>query len=458
MPQVTHQTRFPHVAASDLFAMCERPGAFLRLAPPWQGVRLIGQRGTIRNGDTLTFSVPAGPLRLEWHAVHRDYEAGRQFCDVQGRGPFAKWHHTHRFEDCPGGGSLMTDDIDFSMPLAPIGNWLGAWLPKSDLQRLFRFREARIAEDFSRPQRQAGSPIQRVGITGATGLIGRHLAAYLGTRGYGITKFVRGAQPSAPDQVAWNPATGDLSPGAMEGLDAVVHLAAAGIADRRWNDRVKRDLVESRLKGTRLLCEKLAQLQRKPSVLVAASASGYYGSRGDDPIDETAQRGDGFLPELCEQWEAATKPASEAGIRVVNLRIGVVLAPDGGALAKMLPPFLAGVGGVLGTGKQGMRWIAIDDLLYAIQHAMLTPSITGPVNATAPQQVNNREFTKTLGRVLRRPTVFPVPGFAARLAFGEMADDLLLQGANILPNVLINSGFRFAYPHLEPALRFLLGR
>ncbi len=244
-------------------------------------------------------------------------------------------------------------------------------------------------------------------------------------------------------------------PAIEEGLEAVVHLAGEPIAGR-WTAKKKERIRESRLGGTRQLCEALAKLERPPRVLVSASAIGYYGDRGTEPLNEDSPAGKGFLADVCRGWEAATLPAAEAGIRVVNLRFGIVLSGDGGALARMLWPFRVGVGGTVGSGRQFWSWVAIEDAIGAIQHALNTEWARGPINVVSPNAVTNREFTKTLGRVLRRPTVFPMPGLAARAVFGEMAEALLLNSARVQPIRLEGSGYRFCFPGLEATLRHLV--
>lgn len=298
--------------------------------------------------------------------------------------------------------------------------------------------------------------MSRIAITGASGLVGTKLSAHLGAQKHEVVRIGRGGKNGT--DVRWDPERGEIDAPGLEGCDAVVHLAGESIANRRWNDAQKRRILDSRVRGTTLLCETLAKLQRKPSVLVSASAIGFYGDRGETVCDESASVGTGFLPEVCAAWEAATGPALNAGIRVVNLRIGIVLSPDGGALAKMLLPFKLGAGGVVGSGKQIWSWITLHDLILTIGHCLSRQSIHGPVNAVAPHPVTNFEFTKALGRVLHRPTIFPMPAFAARLALGEMADALLLASAKVVPKLLLESGFQFESPTLEVGLRKELGR
>jgi len=303
---------------------------------------------------------------------------------------------------------------------------------------------------------------QTILITGSTGLVGTALAASLEGDGHRVLRAVR-RQTRDQQEIHWDPATGQIERDKLANIDAVVHLAGANIAGRRWSKSYKQLLLDSRTQGTRLICETLAGLDRKPRVLVCASAIGYYGDcgggdRGDAELDETAPCGEGFLPELCMQWERACEPARDAGIRVVNMRLGVVLSPDGGALKKMLLPFKLGAGGILGTGRQYFSWIALDDVIHATKFLLNREGISGPVNLVSPQPVTNREFTKALGQALSRPTILPMPAFAARLAFGEMADALLLTGARVSPKVLADEGYDFLHPSLGSALRHLLGR
>jgi uncharacterized protein (TIGR01777 family) len=295
-------------------------------------------------------------------------------------------------------------------------------------------------------------------ITGSTGLVGSRLARSLKSKGHEIVRLVRSTPKDSATEVYWNPEQGTLNATELEGLDAVVHLAGESIAEGRWSDEKKTKIRQSRIKGTTLLSESLAKLKQKPEVLVSASAVGFYGSRGDENLDEQSASGSDFLAEVCREWELATQPAAQAGIRVVHLRFGVILSRDGGALPKMLFPFRMGVGGKLGSGQQYMSWIAIDDAVGAIEHALTNNTLRGPVNVVAPSAVTNHDFTKTLGHVLSRPTIFPVPAFAARLVFGEMADATLLSSQRVEPARLKASGYTFKYPELEGALKHVLNK
>jgi uncharacterized protein (TIGR01777 family) len=293
-----------------------------------------------------------------------------------------------------------------------------------------------------------------IAVTGSGGLVGSALLPFLASAGHTMMRLVRGS-PSG-DDVFWNPAEGVRDLSRLEGVEAVVHLAGENIAAGRWTPRRKEEIRRSRVEGTRRLSQSLASLSRPPGVLVSASAVGFYGDRGDEILTEESRPGSDFLARVCQEWEAATEPASRAGIRVVHLRFGMILSPAGGALKKMLVPFKLGVGGRIGSRAQHVSWIGIDDAVGAIDHAIGVETLGGPVNAVTPAPVTNAQFTRVLGRVVARPAIFPLPGFAARLVFGEMADALLLASTRVMPTRLQASGYRFQYPELESALRHLL--
>lgn len=295
-------------------------------------------------------------------------------------------------------------------------------------------------------------------ISGSHGLVGSALITSLTADGHDVVRLVRREPRSGAPEVKWRPDTGLIDKDQLEGLDAVVHLAGENIAEGRWTSEKKRAILESRVKGTALLSQTLATLKQPPAVFVSASAIGYYGDRGDQLLNENSAPGNDFLAHVCQEWERATGPAVEKGIRTVLTRFGIILDENGGALEKMLTPFRMGIGGRIGSGKQWMSWIALDDVIRALRFVMDDRSISAPVNVVAPNPVRNAEFTKTLGRVLSRPTFFPVPAFAVRLAFGEMADALLLASQKVEPSVLASRGFEFKWTTLEPVLKYLLGK
>jgi uncharacterized protein len=293
-------------------------------------------------------------------------------------------------------------------------------------------------------------------ISGATGVIGSALVRELADAGHRVTRLTR--SPRLDGDVGWNPDAGQIDASRLEGHDAVVHLAGESIGEGRWTSEKKRRILESRRQGTRLLAETIANLSRPPRVMVSASAVGYYGDRGNELLREESEPGSDFLAEVCKAWEAAADPAREAGIRVVHPRNGIVLSTEGGALARTLPIFKLGGGGRIGSGRQWWSWVAIDDVVGAIARALTDDSIEGPVNVGSPNPVTNAQYTRVLGKVLNRPTIFPLPAPAARLALGEVADALLLASQRVEPAKLKETGYQFRYPELEGAFRHLLGR
>jgi len=299
----------------------------------------------------------------------------------------------------------------------------------------------------------------RVSITGSTGLVGSEVVSVLSAEGHEVVRLVRREPAPGEKAVRWNPAQGEVDAAGLEGFDAVLHLAGENVGSGRWTAARKAAIRDSRVNGTRLLCDALAGLARPPKTLVCASAIGYYGDRGGESLTEESSPGTGFLAGVSREWEAASASAARKGIRVVTLRIGVVLSSKGGALSRMLPLFRAGLGGVIGGGSQYLSWVALDDLPFIVLHALQCADLVGPVNVVTPHPVTNREFTQALGNALSRPTPFPVPAFALRLAVGrEMADALLLASARVFPRRLEATGYRFRFPELGEALRHLLGK
>ncbi|MSR47337.1 MAG: TIGR01777 family protein [Planctomycetes bacterium] len=292
-------------------------------------------------------------------------------------------------------------------------------------------------------------------VSGSSGLVGRALVPFLQAGGHTVRRLVRDS--GVAEDLTWRPDRGEIDGRGFAGIDAVVHLAGEPIAQARWSAERKALLRDSRVVGTRLLAATLAHRPDPPKVLLCASAIGFYGDRGDEWLTETSALGHGYLADVCREWEAAASPAVERGIRVVHLRFGVVLSPHGGALQRMLPPFRLGLGGRIGHGRQWLSWIALEDGVGVIAKVLADESLRGPVNVVTPSPVTNAEFTRTLGRALSRPTLLPMPGLVARLAFGEMADELLLASQRVRPSKLEQTGFRFGWPELEGALRHLLG-
>lgn len=466
MPNATFTLRSAMPASADeLYAWHARPGAFQRLQPPWESVVVSDSRGGFGEEKyTLTMHAPVlGPFKGTWVAEAFDFRPGEGFRDRQLKGPFAFWEHTHRMIPDGPNASFLEDHIEYRLPVGAVGRLFGGGMVRRRLAAMFAYRHALTASDLRRHARYADKPRLTVAVTGSRGLVGSELVPFLTTGGHRVVRLVTGkGRPPYDDGtrwVDWDPAAG-LDPAVLDGVDAVVHLAGDNVAEGRWNDAKKRKIAESRVGPTRNLAGAIAARPAgsRPKAFVCASAVGYYGDRGDEVLTEESPPGTGFFPDTCRAWEDATGAARDAGVRTANLRIGVVLSPKGGALGKQLFAFKAGAGAVLGSGKQWVPWVTVSDLVGIVHHALMGEDVGGPVNACAPNPVTNREFTKTLGRVLRRPAFFWLPRFALRTAFGEIADEALLASMRTVPKKLHDTGFAFDHDELEPALRFLLGR
>lgn len=438
-----------------VFDWHKRQGAFEALCPPWMTVNVLKKSGGIAPGGRVSLEIPVGPARIRWDLEHDSYIEGHQFRDVQTSGPFRDWKHIHKVLPTKT-GCVLEDRIEFKLHWMLLPSFIVSEFLKHELRRMFTYRHEVLASVA--PLLNKKVKTMNIAVSGSHGLIGSALGPLLTTQGHQVKRMVRRASESSSNDIVWSPGDESIDPAKLEGLDCIVHLAGENIADGRWSDEKKKAIYDSRVKRTRTLCEAIAKMKTPPAVLVCASAIGYYGDRGDQELDERSSKGTGFLSNLCLEWEEATNAAKEAGVRVVNIRIGVVLSPKGGALAKMLPPFQMGAGGPIGNGKQYMSWISVDDVAGAINHCITESTVSGAVNLVAPRPVTNGEFTNSLGKVLFRPTFFPVPDFAARLVFGEMADELLLSSTRVEPSKLQETGYQFMYPDIESALRHVLGK
>ncbi|MEX0886891.1 MAG: TIGR01777 family oxidoreductase [Phycisphaeraceae bacterium] len=451
-----------------VFGWHERAGAIERLTPPWQPVRVVARRGGIRDGDRVTMRVRVAGLQVTWVAEHRDYVAGQRFRDVQLHGPFRRWEHTHRFEPTEAGGCVMTDEIEYELPGGALGDRLGEAYAEQRLQRVFAWRHALLARDLAMHRDWAGGRRISVLMAGASGLVGSALLPLLTTGGHRVFRLVR-REPTAADEIAWSPNRGELDGAALAGVtagdgeagvDAVVNLAGEPVF-ARWTGARKRRIRDSRVMTTRTLAGAVAGaagLERRPAVMLNASGVNAYGDRGQERVDESSERGTGFLAETCRAWEGETQRAADAGVRVVLARFGIVLSPAGGAIANMLPIFRLGLGGRLGGGGQWWSWISLEDAARAIYFALVNDALAGPVNVVSPGAVTNQQFTRSLGRTLGRPTMLPAPAMALRLALGQMAQETMLASMRVAPARLAGAGFDWVHAELDGALADLLGR
>ncbi|TWU54560.1 Epimerase family protein [Rubripirellula tenax] len=444
------------VPIDQAFAYHERPGALSRLIPPWESVELEHSDGSLTVGSQVVMKTKIFGIPFRWVARHTEYDRPRLFADTQVSGPFASWDHRHEFSEPSTEQSSMSqlrDQIRYRVPLGAVGRLFGGSKARRTIEAMFAFRHRLTQDDLQLHHDRPAEPMT-IAISGSSGMVGSQLSALATLLGHQVRPIVRSVDKDPNTIAAWS---NDDDLQKFEGVDAVVHLAGKSIADQRWTDPVKQEIRDSRVVKTRQLCELLARLDRKPSVLICASATGIYGDRGDEILTEDSQPDDSFLADVARQWEAACQPAIDAGIRVVHARFGIVLSPQGGALEKsLLPAKLAG--GSLGNGRQWWSWIALDDVVGAIYHAITDPSMSGPVNFVSPTPVTNGEFAKTLASVVGRPALFPAPAFALRAALGEMADALLLSSCRAEPTRLQAAGYRFRFTELEPFLRYVLGR
>ncbi|HZL64525.1 MAG TPA: TIGR01777 family oxidoreductase [Thermoleophilia bacterium] len=455
--QVFERRSLMPATAEEVYDWHLLPGSFARMTPPWSRIRVLERSGAgFDDGARLVFEVKLGPVWRRWVAEHHGNVPGRQFADRQVSGPFRSWDHTHRFVPAEQLGSELIDHIEFELPAGALGDAAGGRQARKTLERMFRFRHARLAADLERHGFWSAKPRLTIAISGAGGLVGSHLADYLATGGHRVIKLVR-RPADGPDEVSWDPAAGVLDPAALAGVDAIVNLAGESIAGV-WTTSKRQAILASRVQATRTLAAAIAAMDTPPKVFVSASAVGAYGSLGGEAVTEQTALGEGFLADVCRAWEAAAQPAAEKGVRVVNPRFGIVVSAAGGAVASMLPAFKAGAGARLGSGDQYWAWVDLDDLLAAVEWILHDDELSGPVNVTAPEPVTNREFTKTLGRVLRRPAALAAPRVLISTGLRGMGDEMFLASQRAVPAKLRERDFRFGFAELENALRFELGK
>jgi uncharacterized protein (TIGR01777 family) len=439
-------------SVEELFAWHTRSGAFARLNPPWNPVKVLFSSGGIENGTRVRLQAGMPPITFTWELEHSGFSENVQFIDSQVKGPFSHWKHTHSFSSRSSTTSQIHDAIYVRFP---IGNTFALPFLRKELARVFKYRADVLQKDLVSHAKWSSHPRLKVLIAGASGLVGTHLSAFLTTAGHTVFRLVR-RTPHNNDEFEWHPEKGTIAE--IPPVDAVINLCGEDISQGRWNAGKKARLITSRIIPTQLLASKIKEGKIVTKSFISASAIGFYGSRGSEILSEHSPRGEGFFPQLAAQWEEAATSVESVGVRSLQLRFGVILSARGGALKKMLLPFLSGVGGQLGTGEQWFSWIALQDVLSGIEHILYDERASGPINFTSPSYITNREYTKALGKVVRRPTICAIPAMCLRLIFGELADEALLSSCKATPQKLSDLGYCFQLPEIEGALRFELGR
>ena len=451
---------------NTLFDYHTRDGALERLVPPWSGLNVVSQKGGINNDAISIFRIKLGPINFKWVSKHFGYIHNSQFQDKMISGPFQKWVHTHSFIPQGINQCIIEDKIDYIPKLGKIGSKIIRKRIQNYLNQLFLYRSRILVNDIDF-EKMSLEKEKKILITGSHGLIGSALIPLLTNIGkHKITRLVKNTNyknkysTSNTDHekiIYWDPEHKKLNHHDLEGFDIVIHLAGENIFGR-WTDTKKQKILNSRIEGTTLLAESLTKLSKPPSLLICASAIGYYGNRPNEVLTETSSSGSGFLSKVCQEWEKATKDATEIGIRVVNTRFGIVLTSKGGILQKLLTPFKLGVGVTIGKKEQYISWISIEDVIKSIFYSITNTSIQGPVNVVSPNPVTNLEFSNILKKILNPKLSISINPNITKLIFGKMSDELLSANTYVRPNKLVEMGYKFFNPELEDTLRFLLGK
>ena len=454
-----------NVPVDKLFSWHESPGAFERLTPSFDPVTVTKRLGNGIDGGEVHIKLQFVPFI--WVAKHHSFKKNVQFMEDQISGPFVgpfpfwngAWHHQHLFEKIDNKNSRVIDKLDYDFPMNPFGTWFGGWYTKKRLKQMFAYRRNITENDIKAQSKYNGKKLD-IAVTGASGLIGKDLVPYLTTAGHKVERLVR--RRPRKGELAWNIHKNQIS--SLNDKDAVVHLAGENIGSLvRWSKWKRKEILDSRVRSTALLARHLASLKRPPKVLVCASAMGYYGSYGDDILTEESEKGNDYFSHVVSEWEKAAQPAIDAGIRVVFLRFGIVMSPQGGALQRILLPAKLGGNPPIGGGKQWWSWLTIDDAVGSIYHAIITEKLSGPVNVASPNTVQQKNFAKTLGKIMwgknlgLLTNLFPLPRIVVKTVMGEMGDVLLLSSNRIDSSKLIDSGYEFRFENLENGLRHLLG-
>lgn len=451
----TYTSTFP-CSKEELYTWHTRPGALERLLPPWEKTSVISRHGGINPGGKVVLKMHAGPLPLQWHARHIENIPGIMFRDMQAKGPFSQFIHTHRFESARQ-GCRLEDYIEYSLPCHSLLPDFVSNKVQTALKRVFKYRHETMRRDIILHKKYSRAPL-RILISGASGILGSALKPLLTTGGHEVWTLVRRKADPQANEIYWDPQQGIIDTASLPALDGVIHLAGDNIGVGRWSKEKKKRVIDSRVQGTRLIAQTIAGLSPKPKVFLSASAVGFYGDCVDTCICEKEPSGIDFISGVCSMWEQSARPAEKAGIRTVFMRIGVVLSPQGGALQRLLATSSIGFFKSFGSGDQYISWISIEDMIYAMLHALQTESLQGPVNIAAPSPVTNAELMAALAKVNNRPLLPSIPAGFLKTLYGQMASEVLLSGCRVNTEKLENSGYQFQYPDLIQCLETLLGK
>lgn len=446
------------VSCEEAFAWHERPGALERMLPPWDSFKILDQQGTLSNGGTFKVRAKIGFLKTSFLLQHQNYVRNVQYEDVQLKGLFSSWKHRYQFEKMDEKKSKLTTHIEYALPVGFLSHLVNETVLEQKLDKLFAYRHRTLINDLFLHSLYSKKKLTIL-VTGSTGFVASALIPFLTAGGHKVLKLQRKAENSAStDHITWDPATSTFQNSErLEHVDAVVHLAGANIAEKKWSAKRKKVLIESRVSFTKALCKALVTLKNPPKTLITASGMGIFGNRDrDDILTEDSKMGEGFLADLAHDWELACEEARKSGMRVVNLRFGAILSPAGGMLKKLITPFQFFLGGPIGSGKQFMPWISLTDVLGLILFSLASEVVTGPVNALSPGIVTNEQFCNTLAQVLDKPNAFRVPECAIKLLLGEMGETLLLYSQNARPEKSLKYGYEFLHRDLEDTLRYYL--
>lgn len=442
----------------EVFKWHARPGAIERYSPPWDPISVVEKTGGIESGAEVKLKMKAGPVSYLWHARHTDYIENRLFRDEQVRGPFSKWIHTHEFEPIDENSCFIRDSIEYKLPPHPMRNRISNQMVRNKLSAIFSYRHRVLAQDLAQQMSAKDRSAKTIAVTGSSGVLASALIPFLTTAGHRVIKLVRRKEGLKTDEIFWDPAEGKIDAERLEEADVIIHLAGEHIGKGRWTKEKKKRILSSRVLSTRLLVDTITQYEKYPETFISASAIGYYGDRGDTELFETDKPGDDFISMVCRNWEEEAAPARKAGIRTVNLRIGVVLDPLGGALAQLLPSFKLGIGTRIASGRQYVSWIGLNDVVGAIYHIMHHTNIKGAVNMVSPNPCTNEELSRTLANVLSSKRIATVSAPLIKTVFGEMGKEILLSSARVMPGILKQTGYTYRYAQLNDLLKHVLGK